>query len=132
MLAPEELLEGSPTEPLPLYVDGTWAPAADGATYESYDPATGQVWAHVAAAGPADVDRAVAAARAALAGPWGATLAMDRARVLWAIARIVDRHRDLLARLESRDNGKLLRETQAELDLIVRYYEYFAGVCQTV
>jgi acyl-CoA reductase-like NAD-dependent aldehyde dehydrogenase len=59
-------------------------------------------------------------------------LAMDRARVLWQMARIVDRHRDALARLESRDNGKLLRETLGEMELIVRYFEYFAGVCQTV
>jgi aldehyde dehydrogenase (NAD+) len=132
MLAPEELLEGSPSDPLALYVDGRWAPADDGATYDTYEPATGRVWAQVAAAGPADVDRAVAAARAALDGPWGRTLAMDRARVLWAMARIIDRHRDLLARLESRDNGKLLRETQGELEFIVRYFEYFAGVCQTV
>jgi aldehyde dehydrogenase (NAD+) len=132
MLAPEELLEGSPDQPLPLYIGGAWSAAADGETYETYEPATGRVWAQVAAAGPADVDRAVDAARAALDGPWGRTLAMDRARILWGIARIVDRHRDVLARLESRDNGKLLRETQGELDLIVRYFEYFAGVCQTV
>jgi acyl-CoA reductase-like NAD-dependent aldehyde dehydrogenase len=130
--SPEDLLSGSPRDPLPLYVGGAWSAAADGATYESYEPATGRVWAHVAAAGPADVDRAVEAARAAFEGPWSRTLAMDRARVLWGIARIVDRHRDLLARLESRDNGKLLRETRGEMDLIVRYFEYFAGVCQTV
>ena len=131
VLDPASLLERSPAEPLPLYLAGRWAPAADGATYETYEPATGRVWAEVASAGPEDVDIAVIAARAALAGEWGRTLAMDRARVLWRIAEIVDRNRDLLARLESRDNGKLLRETRGELDLIVRYFEYYGGVCQT-
>lgn len=128
----QALADGRADGVLPLYVAGRWEPAADGATYESYEPATGAVWARVAAAGPDDVDRAVEAGRAAMAGPWGSTLAMDRARVLWRIAEIVDRNRELLARIESRDNGKLLRETHAELDAIVRYFEYFGGVCQTV
>jgi acyl-CoA reductase-like NAD-dependent aldehyde dehydrogenase len=128
----EALVAERPSAALPLYLAGEWAPAADGDTYETYEPATGKVWAEVAAAGREDVDRAVDAARAALDGEWGRVLAMDRARVLWQMARIVDRHRDALARLESRDNGKLLRETLGEMELIVRYFEYFAGVCQTV
>jgi acyl-CoA reductase-like NAD-dependent aldehyde dehydrogenase len=128
----QALVAERPGTPLPLYLAGEWAPAADGATYDTYEPATGRVWAEVAAAGPEDVDRAVDAAQAALDGEWGATLAMDRARILWQMARIVDRNRDALARLESRDNGKLLRETLGEMELIVRYFEYFAGVCQTV
>jgi len=128
----QALADGRADGVLPLYVAGRWEAAADGATYDSYEPATGEVWARVSAAGPADVDRAVEAARAAMAGPWGSTMAMDRARVLWRIAAIVDGNRELLAAIESRDNGKLLRETHAELDAIVRYFEYFGGVCQTV
>jgi acyl-CoA reductase-like NAD-dependent aldehyde dehydrogenase len=124
------LAAGTPSGPLPMYVDGRWSDAAGGATYDSYEPATGRVWARVAAVGPPDVDRAVTAARAALDGPWGRTLAMDRARVLWRIAATIDRNRDLLTSIESRDNGKALRETRAELDIIVRYFEYFGGVAQ--
>jgi acyl-CoA reductase-like NAD-dependent aldehyde dehydrogenase len=105
---PQALAEGRAEDVLPLFVAGRWEAAADGATYESYEPGTGQVWAHVAAAGPPDVDRAVTAARGAMAGPWGSTPAMDRARVLWRIAAIIDGNRDLLAHVESRDNGKLL------------------------
>jgi acyl-CoA reductase-like NAD-dependent aldehyde dehydrogenase len=129
---PQALADGRADDVLPLYIAGRWEAAADDATYDSYEPATGKVWATVAAAGPDDVDRAVQAARTAMAGPWGSTMAMDRARVLWRIAHIIDRNRDLLARVESRDNGKLLRETYGELDAIVRYFEYFGGVCQTV
>jgi aldehyde dehydrogenase (NAD+) len=126
----DTLATGTPAQPLPLYVGGDWTTAQDDATYETFEPATGRVWATVAAAGASDVDRAVRAARGAMDGAWGRTLAMDRARVLWRIAAIVDRNRDLLARIESRDNGKLLRETRAELDMIVRYFEYFGGVAQ--
>jgi acyl-CoA reductase-like NAD-dependent aldehyde dehydrogenase len=129
-LDPAALTDGTPAAPLPMYLGGAWEPAAE--SYDTYEPHTGRVWAQVAAAGPEDVDRAVAAARGALRGAWGRTLGMDRARVLWGIARLVDDHRDLLARIESRDNGKALRETHAELELIVRYYEYFAGVAQAV
>jgi acyl-CoA reductase-like NAD-dependent aldehyde dehydrogenase len=127
-----KLASGAVEQTLPMYIDGRWSLADDGATYESYAPATGAPWVRVAEAGPADVDRAVRAARAALDGPWGAVLAHDRARILLRMAEAIDANRDLLARLESRDNGKALRETRAELDMIVRYFEYFAGVCQAV
>ena len=60
---PEALADGRADDVLPLYVAGRWEAAADGAAYESFEPATGTVWARVAAAGPADVDRAVEAAR---------------------------------------------------------------------
>lgn len=115
---------------LPLFVAGEFRDAADGATYASYDPSTGTVWATVAEAGPRDVSEAVAAARAAFEGPWGAVTPADRARLLWRMAEVVDANSDLLARLESRDNGKAIRETRAEIANVVRYFEYFAGLCQ--
>jgi aldehyde dehydrogenase (NAD+) len=128
----EALRAGAVDQLLPLYIDGGWSSAADGAVYESYEPATGAPWVRVAEAGPDDIDRAVAAARAALEGSWSRVLAHDRARLLWRIGSVVDANRELLAHIESRDNGKALRETRAEMDAIVRYFEYFAGVCQNV
>src|SRR5437764_6509593 len=74
---------------LQMYVDGSWRDAADGRTFESYEPATGRVWATVAEAGPEDVDAAVRAARRAFEGSWGSTHAMDRARVRYRIAEKV-------------------------------------------
>ncbi len=115
---------------LPMYVGGGWAEAADGAFFDSYEPATGRVWARVAEAGPADVERAVASARTAFEGEWGAVRAPDRARLLLRMATIVDANREHLALVESRDNGKALRETNAELDAIVRYFEFYAGATQ--
>ena len=115
---------------LRLFVAGEWSDAADGAVFTSIDPARGTAWATVAEAGPQDVDRAVDAARAALDGAWGRVGPADRARVLWRIAELVDANHEALAQIESRDNGKAIRETRAEIANVVRCYEYFAGVCQ--
>ena len=117
---------------LPLYAAGEWTESADGQTFDSYEPATGRTWAKIAEAGPEDVDRAVRAARGALEGAWGRTLAPDRARVLWRMAELLDANKEALARIESRDNGKAIRETRAEIANVIRYFEYFAGMCQNV
>ena len=117
---------------LRLFLDGQWAPAADGASFQSENPSTGRSWISVAEAGPLDVDRAVQAARRAVRGDWRRMSAADRGRILWRIAELVDRHGAELAQLESRDNGKAIRETRAEIAGVVRCFEFFAGVCQGV
>jgi aldehyde dehydrogenase (NAD+) len=123
---------GNAPNALQMFVGGVFTDARDGATFDSYEPRSGRVWATLPAAGPADVDRAVTAARTAFLGVWGRTSAADRGRYLTKIAGVVDRHRDHLAVIESRDNGKPLREVRAEIEAVVRYFEYFAGVSQTV
>ncbi|MEA2171993.1 MAG: (Z)-2-((N-methylformamido)methylene)-5-hydroxybutyrolactone dehydrogenase, partial [Solirubrobacteraceae bacterium] len=128
----EALSNAQVVSTLPLYVAGEWTEAADGRTFDSYEPATGRTWAKIAEAGEEDVDRAVRAARGALDGSWGRTLAPDRARVLWRVAELLDANREALARIESRDNGKAIRESRAEIANVVRYFEYFAGICQNV
>ncbi len=127
-----ELAAGRAVAELPLYIGGEWVAPADGRSFDTHNPATGAVWARVAEAGPEDIDRAVAAARRAFDGAWGRMRAADRARVLWRMAALIDANRDALARIETRDNGKATREIAAELEMIVRYFEYFAGVCQHV
>ena len=117
---------------LDQFVDGGWSAASDGRTLDSHEPRSGAVWATVPRSGAADVDRAVRSARRALRGEWARVSPADRARFLLGIARVVDRERDRLAVVESRDNGKPVREVRAELDAVVRYFEYFAGVCQTL
>ncbi len=95
-----------------LWIDGAYADAADGATYDDRDPASGEVFAQVAAGGAADVARAVAAARRAFdEGPWPRTTAAQRAKVLRKLAELLVDQREDLARLESRDAGKPFRET---------------------
>lgn len=110
-----------------LLIDGAWEPGERG-TFPSIDPFRGIEWADVAAAGEGDVDRAVAAARAAFDdGPWGRMTGRDRGRCMVRLAELVRRDADALAVAETRDNGKLLREMSGQVGLLPEFLEYFAG-----
>ncbi len=99
------------------WIGGASSAAATGETYDDVDPASGEVFAKIAAGGAADVDRALAAARRAFdSGPWPRASAAQRAKVLRRLAELLVEHREELARLESRDAGKPFRET-AERDV---------------
>jgi len=111
-----------------LYIDGKQVPAATGRTYETEDPYTGKPWARVADAGGEDVDRAVAAARAALTGPWGSTTPVQRGELLRNLAALITRDADRLAELEVRDGGKLMREMSGQARGLAAWYSYYAGL----
>ncbi|GIH76665.1 aldehyde dehydrogenase family protein [Planobispora longispora] len=91
-------------------IGGRLAPAADGRTLDSVNPATGEVWARIPASGKADADAAVAAAREAFP-MWSGMPALGRARFLRQVAEVFTRHAEELARLETTDNGRILRDT---------------------
>jgi acyl-CoA reductase-like NAD-dependent aldehyde dehydrogenase len=111
-----------------LHLDGAEVPSLSGRTYASLDPYTGQPWA-VAADGTAeDVNRAVASARAALAGPWGSLTAPARGELLRKLAELIARDADRLAELEVRDGGKLLREMSGQMGGLPAWYTYYAGL----
>src|SRR5208282_4638819 len=89
------------------YVNGEWVATASGETFPVYDPSTEEVIAQVAAAGSADVDRAVKAARAAFdSGPWATTTAQDRGRFLFKLAEKIRQNSVQLAEIECRNTGK--------------------------
>jgi acyl-CoA reductase-like NAD-dependent aldehyde dehydrogenase len=112
-----------------LYIDGMWTDSAGGGSFDTFDPATGVVLDTVAEAGPADVDRAVAAARRAFDhGPWGPDSApRDRAAVLTRAAEIIRGRRRQLAELEVRDNGKPIGDALYDIDEAAFMFEYYAG-----
>jgi (Z)-2-((N-methylformamido)methylene)-5-hydroxybutyrolactone dehydrogenase len=110
-----------------LYVAGGSFPPATGRFYETVDPYTGEPWARVSDAGDEDVDRAVAAARAAFEGAWGSLTGFDRARLMHRLADLIERDADRLAELESRDSGKLLREFSGQMRALPSWFRYFAG-----
>src|ERR1700728_3961716 len=111
------------------YIDGAWTKGG-GASFETRNPATGEVIAKIATAGAADVDRAVKAARAALPG-WQALTGHQRARYLYAFARQVQKHSRRLAVLESMDNGKSIRESRdIDIPLVARHFYHHAGWAQ--
>jgi phenylacetaldehyde dehydrogenase len=115
-----------------LLIGGAWEPA--GETFDSLDPATGKLLAKVARGDAAAVDRAVAAARAALeSGPWPAMTPMDRAKLLWAIADKLEAHIDELAELETLDQGKPLYVGRwAEIPGAIAQFRFFGGLANQI
>src|SRR5690606_35940886 len=113
---------------IPLVIDGKeYAEAADGFG-ESRDPATGKVIATFARGGEQDVNLAVAAARRAFDdGPWNKMRPFERARILHRIGELLLERRDEIARLESQDSGKPLRDAYWEVDCSARFFEFYAG-----
>jgi aldehyde dehydrogenase (NAD+) len=115
-----------------LFIDGHWTPAASGERFETANPADGQPLARVAQACAGDVDAAVAAARAAQPG-WSKLGGHGRARYLYALARLVQKHARLLAVLETLDNGKPIRETRdIDVPLVARHFYHHAGWAQLI
>jgi acyl-CoA reductase-like NAD-dependent aldehyde dehydrogenase len=114
--------------PKRLLIGGRWVEPRSGRFFPTLDPATGQVLAQVPEAGPDDIDLAVAAARRALEGPWADVPPSERARLLWRLGDLVEKHQEELGQLESLDNGKPYFETQlADLPLTAEHFRYFAG-----
>ncbi len=111
-----------------LFINDEWRDAAGGATIEVVNPATEAVIAQVAAAEQADVDAAVAAARAALDGPWGRMSARERGRLIWHMGERLMARADEVARLETAHNGKPIFESrQIEIPAAAECLQYFAG-----
>ena len=115
-----------------LFIDGAVVEAQSGETRELTEPASAKALAHAAIAGEADVDRAVAAARAALDGPWGKTPGTERSRLLHALADAVVANRAELAELESRNVGKAISSVKAEIAGGVEQFRFFASAIASI
>ncbi len=112
------------------FIDGAWRSPAGGEYFDTLDPSNGEKLASVAQGSPADVDAAVQAARAAFP-KWRALTPHVRARYLYALARLVQKHSRLLAVLETIDNGKPIRESRdIDIPLVARHFYYHAGWAQ--
>ncbi|MGA7934862.1 MAG: aldehyde dehydrogenase family protein [Kovacikia sp.] len=114
-----------------LLIGGARVPAVSGQWSELTDPATGEVWATVAAGGVKDIDRAVQAAERARVG-WRKLNSRDRTHVLLRLSTLIREHRESLAQLESRNVGKPIREARDEVDLAADCFEYYAGAINKV
>lgn len=114
-----------------LYINGQWKEASDKGTFETTNPATGKHLAYCAQATKEDVDEAVRAAWAAYPG-WKAVEPSKRADILLKIADQIDENKELLATVESMDNGKPIRETMAiDVPYSSDHFRYFAGAIRT-
>jgi phenylacetaldehyde dehydrogenase len=117
--------------PLRLLIDGAWQAAAGGATLDVTDPCTGERIAQAAAGDATDIDAAVDAARRAFErGPWPAMKTVQRARLLWRLAELIDQHADELAELETLNTGKPLKMARLfDVALSAECLRYHAGWC---
>lgn len=119
-------LEGSRQN---LFINGAFVAPKNGRYIDSYDPTTGKPWYQFAEASEEDVGAAVAAARAAFADPtWRRMTQTDRGRLVRRLAELVLERADELALIETRDNGKLLKEMRAQMRAMPDSYTYFAGM----
>ena len=115
------------------YIGGAWVPPASGEYFESTNPANREVLYTAARGGPADVTKAVDAARTAFEDPrWRDLSQTRRGRLLRNLGDLVAEHAEELARTETLDNGKLLREMRAQLGSLPEYLYYYAGLADKI
>jgi aldehyde dehydrogenase (NAD+) len=115
------------------YIGGEWRAPRSGSYLDSYNPATGQIWHQAPDSDAKDIDAAAAAAAVALANPaWRDLTQTARGEMLLRLAALIADKADALAAIESRDNGKLLRETRAQTGYLPQYYRYFAGMADKI
>ena len=113
-----------------FYINGEWVKPAEAKLFDSLNPATGEVLGRVSQGGAQAINAAVSAARAALV-PWADLGGHGRARCLYALARLIQKHSRKLAVLESLDNGKPIRETRdIDVPTAARHFYYHAGWAQ--
>jgi phenylacetaldehyde dehydrogenase len=129
VVQPDSSVTGFVSKTGKLLINGKWVDAASGKTFATYNPATGEVLANVAAGDKEDINRAVKAARAAFeTGPWSKISPSERGRLLWKLADLLEKHTEEFAQLESLDNGKPLKIARvADIPLAVDHFRYYAG-----
>jgi len=115
------------------YVNGQWVSSASGETFPVYDPSTEEVIAQVASSNAEDIDKAVKAARAAFdSGPWPATTAQDRGRILFRLAEKIRQNAAQLSELECRNTGKPIVEAEFDIADVATCFEYYGGLANKV
>ncbi|WP_339669718.1 aldehyde dehydrogenase [Dasania marina] len=112
-----------------MLIDGAWVDSINGERFEGFDPSSGEAWATYPSAGKADVDKAVTAAHKAFhSDEWQSLSATSRGKLLRKLADLCLENVDRLAEIETRDNGKLIRETKGQTSFLPEYLNYFAGL----
>ncbi len=120
-------------ETFEMLIDGAWVGASDGRTFESLDPASNAPWALIPEATEADVDAAVQAAhRAQTRGPWAEMTPSARGKCLARLGDLLAANSEALGRVETRDTGKMFKETAWQAKYIADYFHFFAGAADKI
>ena len=114
------------------YINGEFTASKSGKYFAVVDPSTEETIAEVPDCDARDVDRAVAAARAAFEGGWSATTAQERGRILFRVAEKVRQQTPLLAELESRNTGKPIVESEYDIADVATCFEYYGGLANKI
>ncbi|KAJ2896354.1 aldehyde dehydrogenase [Zalerion maritima] len=120
-------LTGEYTQPTGLFINNEWAEGVDKKTFEVVNPATEEVICSVAEATEKDVDLAVAAARKAFEGVWRSTTPQERSVLMYKLADLAEKNLELLAAVESLDNGKSISMARGDAGAVVGCLRYYAG-----
>ena len=116
-----------------MFINGEWVASKSNKTFPVYDPSTEEIIAQVPDANSEDVNRAVAAAKAAFnEGPWASTTAQERGRVLFRLAEKIRQNSSMLAELECRNSGKPIVEAEFDVNDVVTCFEYYGGLATKV
>ncbi len=119
-------------DPATCFIGGAWVPGAGGERLALRNPSDGSTLCEIARGTAEDIDRAVAAARQALAGDWGRLANFERGRLLARIGQEVLAQVDELAELEALDVGKPLSQARADVLALARYMEFYAGAADKI
>ena len=115
-----------------MLIDGAWVDAADGACFDSINPATGLVWASIPEATELDVNRAVEAADVALSGEWGTMTPTARGKCLRRLGDLLAENSEAIGRVETVDTGKMFKETAWQATYIAEYLHFYAGAADKI
>jgi aldehyde dehydrogenase (NAD+) len=115
-----------------MLIDGAWVQSSGKATFECTDPSTGDPWCRIPEATAEDVDKAVRAADAALNGPWGQLTATQRGKYLSKLADLLSENSEHIGRIETRDTGKMFKETKWQAQYIAEFLQFYAGAADKV
>ena len=116
-----------------LYIDGAFCDGAEGKRIACVNPATEEEWTSAPEATEVDVDRAVAAAKRAFeTGPWAEMTASARGKALYRLGDLLEERAEEFAEIETRDSGKILRETAAQVRYMAEYLRFYAGLADKV
>ncbi len=112
-----------------VFINNKWHEPASGETISVVDPSTGETFTKIARGTKPDVDKAVAAARAAFEGPWSRMAPHERGRLLNKLSEAILAHHEELSQIEARDTGKPMKQARADITVCARYFEFYAGAC---
>ena len=115
-----------------MFINGQWVDSETGKTIETLNPENNEVWATVPEASAKDVDKAVRAAQNAFENSWANLHPRDRAKYLRSLANQLRENAEHLGTIETKDTGKIYRETKTQANYIAEYYDYFAGLADKV